>query len=137
MDVNHPRMTWMEVAILLVPGMTPAECDDILPDILIHHQHVAFRMQTHLSLTCSNITEAVWMSARMLSMSPEKARLGAREFSEHLKRCQLNISNTTAYERHWLGDIAMMEQLHAFNLGSSSPTVAPQRCIQTGVLLPG
>ena len=100
--------------MLLVPGMSTAERDRMLPEILQRHQQVSFRMHTHVSLTCSNMPAGVWLSAKMLSKGPERARLGARELSEHLKRLRLHPASCTCYEKHWLRDPVKMEQLQLF-----------------------
>ena len=111
MDLE-PGYTWIEVALAMVPGMTPVERDLVLPGLLKHHQRVAFRMSTHLSLTSLNITGSHWLSAQMLSKCPEGARTGARLF--HAKLIRLNPGTATAYEKEWLQDETKMGQLAAF-----------------------
>ena len=81
---DNPGLTWLEMVILLVPDMTLEFCKSLLPDALAYHQRVAFRTQSHLTLTCDNIHASLWTSARMLSKDPEKAQLGARGFADHL-----------------------------------------------------
>ena len=105
-------MTWMELAIGLVPDMTDGELDAILPDIVHHHQVVSTRMASHLSLTCGNIGRSTWMSARMLSKKPEEAREGARLFLDRLIR--LAPGAGTSFERAWMKDPVKMRQLHDF-----------------------
>jgi len=106
------QTTWIKAALLLIPGMTSEDIDDILPLLMEQHQQVSTRMASHLSLTALNISRSTWMSAAMLDLDPAAAQCGARQFHDHLVR--LSAQAASPYERAWLEDEEMMAQLAAF-----------------------
>ena len=115
-DPYEEGLTWIEVAVRLVPGMTPDESTDVLGEVLQEHQRIAVRMATHLQLTAANICRSTWMSAHILSKNAELARASANAFHEHLIR--LRPAAATPYEKHWLETDALMRQLYRFKCKS-------------------
>ena len=84
-------LTWMEVAVLLVDGMTLDECKAVLSDVFAYHTRVSMTMSTHLQLTAENVGRSTWWSAEILSKDPEQARAGARKFHDHIIRLRPGI----------------------------------------------
>ena len=113
MDLSaENQLSWIEMALMLVPGMTREECELVLPDLMKRHQMIASRMASHLALTCLNVAKSSWLSAQVLSMNADSARTGARLFHQHLIRLQANTASP--YDAEWLQDEVKMAQLADF-----------------------
>ena len=62
--------------------------------------------------TCENISKALWLSAGLLALNPEKARENARLLHDHIIR--LPHGQGTPYEKHWKNDDHKMALLDTF-----------------------
>lgn len=111
-NVAAANLTWIETVLMLVPDMTAAEADRLLPDVMTYHKTISLRMASHLKLTCDNISRTQWLSAQVLHMDPGKARIGARLLHDHLIR--LRDSNCSAYEDHFRKSEVLMSQTLQF-----------------------
>jgi hypothetical protein len=103
---------WIQVVLLMIPGLTQETLQTILPDIIAYHTEISTRMATHLQITAQNLKSSYWLAGAMLSTDPVVARTAAREYYEHLVRSRR--AALTPFDAAFSNDLVKMEQLHKF-----------------------
>ena len=108
---NETECHWVEVIVCTHPGMSRAECDQWLPDMMNYHQTVCLSMASHLRATAENMRRH-YMPGGMLALDPKTAREAGRLYHAHLLR--QSEQTQTEFEAAFLRDNINMTQLGLF-----------------------
>ena len=82
---ERTNLQWLEVVILLIPGMGQAECNEMFEEVVKYHDMVAIKMATHLQGVALNIeTRGSMLASQILSKDPAKAQNGAQRLRDHI-----------------------------------------------------
>jgi hypothetical protein len=82
---DHTNLQWIEVAILMIPGIGQADCNEMFEEVVKYHDMVAIKMATHLQGVALSIeTRGVVLASQILSKDPAKAQNGAQRLRDHI-----------------------------------------------------